>query len=65
MIEGLLMRLRQEHGDVPAIATGGLASLFAQHLTGLAAVDPYLTVKGLFEIYARNRGEGRANHNGC
>ncbi|NCF47929.1 MAG: type III pantothenate kinase [Bacteroidetes bacterium] len=65
MIEGLLMRLRQEHGDVPAIATGGLASLFAQHLTGLAAVDPYLTVQGLFEIYARNRGEGRANQNGC
>ena len=59
MIEGLLRRLRDEQGggkDIPAIATGGLAGLFAEHLSGITAVDPDLTVRGLFEIYARNRG---------
>ena len=59
MIEGLLRRLRDEQGggkDISAIATGGLAGLFAEHLSGITAVDPGLTVRGLFEIYARNRG---------
>ena len=59
MIEGLLRRLRDEQGggkDIPAIATGGLAGLFAEHLSGITAVDPDLTVRGLFELYARNRG---------
>ena len=59
MIEGLLRRLRDEQGDgkdIPAIATGGLAGLFAEHLSGIAAVDPDLTVRGLCEIHARNRG---------
>lgn len=62
MIEGLLQRLRDEHADgnsdgraLPAIATGGLAGLFAAHLSGITAVDPDLTVRGLFEIYTRNR----------
>ena len=54
MIEGLLARLRADHGDVSMIATGGLAGLFSAHLPGINAVDPDLTVKGLFEIYARN-----------
>jgi len=58
MIEGLMKRLRDEQGngqDLPAIATGGLAVLFADHLSGITAVDPDLTVRGLFEIYTRNR----------
>lgn len=62
MIEGLLQRLREEHAagntdgqQLPAIATGGLAGLFAAHLSGITAVDPDLTVRGLFEIYTRNR----------
>ena len=58
MIEGLLKRLRDERGEgkpLPAIATGGLACLFAAHLSGITTVDPDLTVRGLFEIYARNR----------
>jgi type III pantothenate kinase len=54
MIEGLLARLRADYGDVSMIATGGLAGLFSGHLSGINAVDPDLTVKGLFEIYARN-----------
>lgn len=63
MIEGLLQRLREEQGEgqmLPAIATGGLAGLFAEHLPGITAVDPDLTVRGLFEIYARNRTVRRA-----
>jgi len=63
MIEGLLRRLRDEQGGasrLPAIATGGLAGLFAGHLPDIDAVDPDLTLRGLFEIYARNRGTRRA-----
>lgn len=62
MIEGLLQRLREEQAagntdgqQLPAIATGGLAGLFAEHLSGITAVDPDLTLRGLFEIYTRNR----------
>lgn len=54
MIEGLLTRLRAAHGDMPAIATGGLAGLFAEHLSGQVIVDRELTIRGLFEIQARN-----------
>lgn len=66
MIEGLLQRLRDEQGGtsrLPAIATGGLAGLFADHLPDIDAVDPDLTIRGLFEIYARNRGTRRAEGN--
>jgi type III pantothenate kinase len=59
MIDGLLSRLRAVHAapgdDMQAIMTGGLASLFARHLAGPVIVDVDLTVKGLFEIFARNR----------
>ena len=56
MIDGLLTRLRGQYGkSLPAIATGGLASLFAVHVSGITMVDPDLTVKGLVEIHARNR----------
>ena len=66
MIEGLLRRLRDEQmgpSRLPAIATGGLAGLFADHLPDIDAVDPDLTMRGLFEIYARNRGMRRAEGN--
>ena len=59
MIDGLLIRLRDKYGkSLPAIATGGLAGLFAVHVPGITMVDPDLTMKGLVEIYARN---GAAN----
>lgn len=55
MIEGLIARLRAEQGeDLPAIATGGLASLFAPHLPVISAVDPDLTLRGLIAIYNLN-----------
>ena len=55
MIEGLVARLRIEQGaDLPAIATGGLASLFAPHLPAISAVDTDLTLRGLIAIYNLN-----------
>ena len=56
MIEGLIARLRTEQGaDLQAIATGGLASLFAPHLPMIASVDPNLTLRGLVAIYNLNK----------
>jgi len=56
MVEGLLARLRQVHGaDLPAIATGGLAPLFADHMQGALLVDSDLTLKGLVHIHAQNK----------
>tara|TARA_E500000178_G_scaffold95558_1_gene94606 strand:+ start:13 stop:792 length:780 start_codon:yes stop_codon:yes gene_type:complete len=56
MVEGLLGRLRQAHGAaLPAIATGGLARLFAEHIDGSLTVDVDLTLKGLVRIYALNK----------
>ena len=55
-VEGLLERLRQSHGaGLPAIVTGGLASLFADHINGPLIVDADLTLKGLVRIHAQNK----------
>ena len=56
MIEGLLERLRQGYGaDLPAIMTGGLAPLFADHINGPLIVDADLTLRGLVRIHAQNK----------
>ncbi|MGB2235684.1 MAG: type III pantothenate kinase [Candidatus Puniceispirillum sp.] len=56
LIEGLIARLRAEQGaDLPAIATGGLASLFAPHLPMISIVDADLTLLGLNAIYNLNK----------
>ena len=56
MVEGLLGRLRQAHGAaLPAIATGGLAQLFAEHIDDSLIVDADLTLKGLVRIHALNK----------
>ncbi|MGB2294304.1 MAG: type III pantothenate kinase [Candidatus Puniceispirillum sp.] len=56
LIEGLIARLRAEQGaDLPAIATGGLASLFAPHLPMISIVDADLTLRGLNAIYNLNK----------
>ena len=56
MVEGLLARLRSAHGlALPAIATGGVAPLFAEHLKDELVVDSDLTLKGLVHIHARNK----------
>ena len=56
MVEGLLTRLRHSYGaDLPAIVTGGLAPLFADHINGPLVVDADLTLKGLVRIHAQNK----------
>ena len=56
LIEGLLERLRHSYGaDLPAITTGGLAPLFADHINGPLTVDVDLTLKGLVRIHAQNK----------
>ena len=55
MVEGLLKRLRHSYGaDLPAVVTGGLAPLFAEHINGPLIVDADLTLKGLVRIHAQN-----------
>lgn len=56
MIEGLVERIRGEAGGDPTvIATGGLAPLFAGTTEVIEHIDRNLTVRGLEEIYRRNR----------
>ena len=56
MVEGLIERLRRDYGaQLPVIATGGLAPLFADHVASISIVDPDLTLKGLVRIHAQNK----------
>lgn len=58
LIEGLIERIRKEHGrpDMKVLVTGGLAPLFAGATDVFDEVDPDLTMKGLLEIHQRNTG---------
>ena len=52
MIEGLVARISKEMGVKPyVIATGGLASLFAQGTSVIEKIDEDLTLKGLIAIH--------------
>ncbi len=56
MIEGLIARIDKEFGmKTHVIATGGLASLFKESTDVIHHHDPDLTMRGLLEIYRRNR----------
>jgi len=56
LVDGILARIRQEVPDVRrVVATGGLASLFAEESEHIDEVNPELTLKGLKIIYDRNR----------
>ncbi|MBI1272825.1 MAG: type III pantothenate kinase [Alphaproteobacteria bacterium] len=55
MIEGLISRMKQEVGKgAEVIATGGLASLFADATDAIGLVDKDLTLRGLQIIHERN-----------
>lgn len=57
LVDGLIDRISNELGARPrVIATGGLAELFASASEKIEAVDPLLTLTGLFLIHERNRG---------
>ena len=58
MIEGLVRRIREEYGEeLPVVATGGLAPLFAESTDVIEQIDRDMTIRGLEEIYARNRAK--------
>ena len=55
MVEGLVARIRAEYGaDLPVIATGGLAPLFAEGTTMIRTTEPGLTLDGLRLLADRN-----------
>lgn len=64
LIEGLVRRIRDEFGGpMKVIATGGLATMFADATEVIETVDSDLTMRGLCEIHRRNedRGASRAS----
>lgn len=57
LIEGLVARIKEERGEaMRVVATGGLAPLFFGGTPALESVEPEITMRGLVEIYRRNRG---------
>ncbi len=59
MIDSLLARILKQLAceGTQVVATGGLASLFKEHIKRIDHVAPELTLDGLRLIYALNRGE--------
>lgn len=56
MIEGLVDRTRAEIGrPAKVISTGGLAALFDQHTDVFDAIEPDLTIQGLWMLYERSK----------
>jgi type III pantothenate kinase len=56
LIEGLIQRIRAEWGvaDMPVVATGGLAPMFAKATSLFDYIDRDLTIHGLVLIHRRN-----------
>lgn len=55
-IDGIINHIESEVQMNPkVIATGGLAPLLAKESIKIDVVDPYLTLKGLYEIYQNNK----------
>jgi type III pantothenate kinase len=56
LVDGILSRIKREVPNLKrVVATGGLATLFAEESEHIDDVDPELTLKGLKLIYDRNR----------
>lgn len=55
-VDAVVNKIKNETSTSPqVIATGGLATLIAQDSSVIDIVDPYLTLKGLYEIYQENQ----------
>jgi type III pantothenate kinase len=59
LIEGVTRRVLEELGEATVVATGGLASAFAEHTDLIHHVEPDLTLHGLRLLWRLNRGESR------
>ncbi len=56
VIDTIIQKIKFEiDGDITVIATGGLASLYAQSTKSIDTVDENLIFKGLFEIYKKEK----------
>lgn len=56
LVDGIVMRMKQElHDDPCVLATGGLAGLIAPYSQTIDEVEPDLTLDGLRIIFERNR----------
>ena len=56
LIDGLCRRIRKEYGEpMTVIGTGGIASLFEGESEEIDVYDPDVTIRGLLEIYRRNK----------
>ncbi len=56
LIEGIVSRVQKEYGEgMSVIATGGLASVFGESTDAIEYVDPDITLRGLVQIYQRNK----------
>jgi type III pantothenate kinase len=56
LVEGMVQRISLEFGqELTVIATGGLAPLFVGATPVLHHLDPEITMRGLVEIYRRNK----------
>jgi type III pantothenate kinase len=54
-VDGIVGRLREQMGEITAIATGGLAAAIAPFCDQIDEVDDLLTLTGLRLIWERNR----------
>lgn len=56
LIDGLIRRIKKEYGSpMTVIGTGGVASLFEGESEEIDIYDPDVTIRGLLEIYRRNK----------
>jgi type III pantothenate kinase len=56
LIEGIVARMRAEaEAELPVIATGGLAPMFAGATNAITTVDSDITLRGLLLIHERNK----------
>lgn len=58
LIEGLVARIKAERGEtMTVVGTGGVASLFHGATKAIDHFDPDLTIRGMLEIWRRNRAK--------
>jgi type III pantothenate kinase len=56
LVDGVVARMMEDRQETSTvIATGGLADLIGKHSAYIQHIDPFLTLKGLYLLYQRNR----------